>query len=81
MKPGKKSMSLIPYPIVEHNGYVRFPRRQMPDPEWDLGQEWRGAWGYKVKRVTNDVEHRPGLAMTKPQLQALINAGWTVTVL
>jgi hypothetical protein len=73
----KKSMAVRPSPIVMDGEKVRFPTRD----ETIHTMEWHGFWGYRITRVTNSVEYRPGLALTKKQVEELINSDWTVTVL
>jgi hypothetical protein len=43
--------------------------------------QWLGEWGYRITRVTNSVDYRPGFALSKAQVRALIDDGWTVSVL
>jgi hypothetical protein len=89
MKPdlmkAKQSMSVHPAPIVVENGRLRHPkdgeRRYANGFASDLWEPWPGEWGYRITRVTNSVDYRPGFLLNKPQVQSLIDQGWTVTVL
>jgi len=88
----KRSMAVRPHPVVLVNAaHARFPSSTERGAVWDekfksfmwpRGEpEWRGAWGYRITRVTNSVEFRPGMALSKVQVQKLIDDGWTVSVL
>jgi hypothetical protein len=83
----KRSMSVYPHPIVEKSdGSSRFPTFEenpfVYDQETGLSkQQWQGQWGYKIKRVTNSVDYRPGLPLSKTQVKKLIEDDWTISVL
>lgn len=42
---------------------------------------WHGPMGYRVSRVTNSVSFAPGDALTKDEVEKLINEDWTISVL
>jgi hypothetical protein len=68
-KKSKRSMVVCSSPISMKDGKV--------EPGILLG--WQEDGGYQIKRVTNSVAY-PGQALTKAQVQALIDDDWTVTV-
>ncbi len=78
----KRSMSVRPAPIVVIGNFVRHPengeRKLDRNGDWE---PWTGQWGYRITRVTNSVDYRPGFLLTKPRVQSLIDEGWTVSVL
>jgi hypothetical protein len=78
----KRSMAVRPSPIVMDGTRVRFPTdEERPVDHYGIRAEWHGFWGYRITRVTNSVDYRPGLALTKMDVQKLIADGWTVSVL
>jgi hypothetical protein len=74
-------MSVHPAPIIIDGSKIRFPTEKERYPDGVRTYEWTGFWGYRISRVTNSVEYRPGLALSKSEVEELINAGWTVSVL
>ena len=79
----KRSMAVHPHPIVyEDSGRARYPTAEERGVrEWGEEPPWHGAWGYRITRVTNSTEYRPGLPLTKADVDHLIEEGWTVSVL
>lgn len=76
----KRSMSIKSAPIYQDG--VDFPQRPPSDDLRWMSSGWCGPWGYKVTRVTNSTEIRPGFLLTKDTVDELINDhGWTVSVL
>ena len=80
----KRSMAVRPAAIhADKVAHARHPESN--DSRWaykgDIYPEWAGPWGYKVVRVTNSTDYRPGFLLTTDQVDALIYEGWTVSVL
>jgi hypothetical protein len=82
----KRSMSVVANPVVEYAaGRVRLARHEETHRKtggwYDEPIKWEGEWGFLIKRVTNSLEFRPGTAISKTEAAALIQDGWTLTVL
>jgi hypothetical protein len=79
----KRSMAVYPSPVVMTGEVARLPSREdYSRSNWDGRYEsWKGDYGYNITRVTNSVDYRPGEALSKNHIAALIDDGWTVTVL
>lgn len=89
----KRSMAVFPCPIVAENAHHhRAPRDD--DAGWTrvyydyndptrghYNTKWNGTWGYKIKRVTNSTDYKPGWHLSKEVVDRLISEGWTVSVL
>ena len=74
----KRSMTVRPSPIVVEMARIRLPH---PSEYDDAEYDWRGEWGYRITRVTNSTDYRPGFLLTRGDVDSLIADSWTVTVL
>ena len=79
-------MSVHPSPIIVEGGRARLPdhkERKLIELGPNMFEEaaWDGEWGYRITRVTNSVDYRPGFYLTRNDIEGLIGVGWTVTVL
>jgi hypothetical protein len=78
----KRSMVVHQSPVIVFKGHAR----RAGDHEYDecgfnnLREGEDGQWGYRITRVTNSTEYRPGSFLTKDQVNKLIHDDWTVAI-
>lgn len=77
----KRSMAVHPAPIVLDGERVREPTPKELYLKHGGEHEWSGEWGYRITRVTNSVDFHPGWVISKDHVRALIEDGWTISVL